>query len=661
MLEEILLKGEGETGLFSPVEKLKAVAAFIRPRIAGDKIYAEQRLFQVISVLEANPACLRALKRLVFSVFLTADVSDVMANSGMPESDSVAYEFFKRVGHKVLPPLKNRKSIGYQISSIFNKKTDYVWVKAVDATLWERFFGLLNLSLDIRGKRAQGQLRDALTVVSYRLAMLGLEKSIVDRLGEMGGVTSAFVMQRRQVDAFLEAQSLGRVAKEVACLQAMLQTCTEAIESIKKGNAYLGTSMRETHLLQWLSILIERMNLLVSLLSNDANMEIPGLVKYFQHLVEKEMTQNSIRSYLNTTTKELAFQISEAGVSTGEHYITSTLKEYWQMFVSAVKGGAFVSVIALLKTLLHFLRLAPFWQAFGYGLNYAVGFVMLQSNGGTLATKQPAMTASAVAGALDDSADVSTNMAELAITVSKVMRSQLASLAGNILAVFPASLAIAFLWNLAFGHNLVEGAAAQHYLDQQNPLTSLCWLYAAITGVFLFLSGIISGYFENYMVHGQIGQRLREHPVHGGRFLNWLAGYLERNSGMLAGNISLGFLLGFAGFFGDIFGVPFDIRHVTFSTANVAFGLFGLGFQVPLAELLWLLLGIVFIGLFNLIVSFSLAFYVAMKSRGVSFRDYRTLAHYLKRLFFRYTFDFIWPPRNGRKAADLIRRGRFFS
>ena len=641
-----------KSGALSPVERLRAIASYIRPKNGYDIKGAESRLLDLIVLLESNSVAYITFKRLVFSVFLTSNITDALVNSGMAESDSVVYEFMRRVGHKIIPPLKDKKSVRFQVSTIFNKSTDFVWVKGVDTALWGRLFYLLNLTLDIRSYKLQEQLGNSLVVLSYRLVALGLEKSIVDRLDDNGGLNSSFVVQRKLVGEFLEAQHSGSISNEVVKLIGALEVCAEGLERVKAGNNILGTSLRETHLLERMATIILRMRVLVSLLSNDNRMEIPALVSFFRMIVENEITQNSIRSYLRITSKDLAFQISEAGVNTGEHYITSTAKEYWQMLTSALKGGAFVSGIALLKSLIHRLMLAPFWEAFGYGLNYAVGFVTLQSNGGTLATKQPAMTASAVAGALD-SRSGENNMAELAITLSKVLRSQLASLIGNILAVFPASLAIAFVWSLIFGHNLVEGAVAQSYLDHQNPLTSLCWLYAAIAGVFLFLSGIISGYFENYMVHGKIAQRLREHPAYSGKGINRFAGYLERNIGMLAGNISLGFFLGFAAFFGDIFGLPFDIRHVTFSTANVAFGLIGVGFDLPLSELFWLIGGILLIGFFNLLISFSLAFYVAMKSRGVAFRDYRTLLHYLKKLLLRYPLDFILPPKKLREAIDL--------
>jgi site-specific recombinase len=640
------------------LSELKDLVKLLRPGRSTNEHYAEEQLCKTISLLEAHPEALSSLRRMIFKVFLTSDISEVMMNSGMAEHDSVASELFRRLGHKLLPPLKSRKSMSHQIDVIFYKKSDYLWINAINDQLWKKFFRLIDLKVDSNNKKLRKQLGGSLSVLSYRLSSLGLENNIIERLGPAGGIDSAFVEQNKKVAVFLK--NIVNSSEEIEARELLhsLQSCESSIHLIKRKNILHGTSMRETHQLHKLMFLIERMRLIIGMLTHNAKMEDALITRYFKFLVENEKTQNSIRSYFSHTVEELAYRISESGGTTGEHYIANTPKEHKDLLVSAAIGGAFVSMIATLKTIIHHFSWAPFWQSFGFGANYAAGFILLQANKGTLATKQPAMTASTVASTLDDKKFSGPNMAELALMISKVLRSQLASLVGNIIVVIPSALVIAFLWEWIFGTKLVSGMEAQDYLNQQNPLTSLCWLYAAIAGVFLFLSGIISGYFENYMIHGKVAQRIREHPVLQNilkkKQLDKIATYLENNIGMLSGNFFLGFFLGFAGFIGHIFGIPFDIRHVTFSAANVAFGLYGLNFQVPFLEILWIISGILLIGIFNLLVSFSLAFYVAVRSRGVKFKDYKKLMHCLKKLFLRYPLDFVWAPGSPRRPENLL-------
>ena len=65
-------------------------------------------------------------------------------------------------------------------------------------------------------------------------------------------------------------------------------------------------------------------------------------------LVRNENTKNSIREFLSQSLGYVAYQIAEHKGSKGNHYITSTNKEYRKMMWSAMKGGgitAFISII----------------------------------------------------------------------------------------------------------------------------------------------------------------------------------------------------------------------------------------------------------------------------------------------------------------------------
>jgi len=354
----------------------------------------------------------------------------------------------------------------------------------------------------------------------------------------------------------------------------------------------------------------------------------------------------------------VAYQIAEHKGNTGEHYITSTRRDYFLFFLSAAGGGAIISFIALFKTLLHHIDMAPFWEYFLYGLNYAFGFVLLQITHTTLATKQPAMTASTLASYLDARKQRHPSLQNVAYSFVLVWRSQTASFLGNLIVVFPLSWLLAAGFELAFGHKLTGPGEAQAYLDAQNPRESPAWLYACFTGMFLFLSGIITGYVDNMVRFRNIPGRVRAHPA-----LKWvlsperrnrLASYIDANLGGFSGNIALGFFLGFAPLIGISLGLPFDIRHITISTANFAFGLQGLGNRIPWQELATVIIGVLGIGFFNFLVSFGLAFWVAMRSRGMAIRSYRRLLRLIFRYFRKYPLDFIWPPRKKRNPDEIM-------
>jgi site-specific recombinase len=396
--------------------------------------------------------------------------------------------------------------------------------------------------------------------------------------------------------------------------------------------------------------------IILDVLDSDNQLNTERFADYFKTVVHNENKKNSVREFLSENTGYLAYQIAEHGGRTGERYITTTRKEVWKMFWSAAGGGIIISVIGILKNLLGKLKLAPFWQGFLYSTNYSLGFILIQDTGSTLATKQPAYTANNVASSFDvEKIGEQPDLRNLAITVARVSRTQIASFAGNLIVVFPLTYILAFLFFQVTGTKIAEGAAAHKLLTDQQPFHSLALLYACFTGFFLFASGLIAGYVENYVVYGKVGDRLRSlssFKTFTEKRRYKIIHYIENNLGALVGNISLGFFLGMAGFLGKTFGVPFDIRHITISAANTSIGLFGLDNIITTKELVYTLMGVFSIGFLNFAVSFSLAFFVAVKSRGIHLREYPEFLGIMWRYFKKHPQDFVKAPKE-RNAVDL--------
>lgn len=187
-------------------------------------------------------------------------------------------------------------------------------------------------------------------------------------------------------------------------------------------------------------------------------------------------------------------------------------------------------------------------------------------------------------------------------------------------------------------------------LGSVSPFVSFAAWYAAITGVLLFLSGIVSGFGDNKVVVGRIGERIDAHPwlkkhMSPNTLFNFAA-YIEKNLGPLLGNISFGFMLGFATFLGKITGLPIDIRHITFSTGNIAMGLMGVDFHLTFIAVLDVLLGLFIMGFLNFAVSFFLALQVAARSRGLRLRDYPDMIIAVLTHFKKHPADFFYPPKS---------------
>jgi site-specific recombinase len=108
-----------------------------------------------------------------------------------------------------------------------------------------------------------------------------------------------------------------------------------------------------------------------------------------------------------------------------------------------------------------------------------------------------------------------------------------------------------------------------------------------------------------------------------------------------------------AGIVGKIFGVPFDIRHITIAAGNTSIGLYGVGWEhISKSYLAIVVLGVLGIGFMNFLVSFSLAFFVAMRSRGLSLKDFPEFFGILWRYFKSHPLDFIRPRKRISHGND---------
>jgi site-specific recombinase len=246
-------------------------------------------------------------------------------------------------------------------------------------------------------------------------------------------------------------------------------------------------------------------------------------------------------------------------------------------------------------------------------------------------------------------------MAELC---NKVLRTQIMSVLGNLAVAIPTAWLIALAWPQLTGHHLVSPDKALHLLHDIDPIHGPTLIYAAIAGVCLFVAGLISGYYDNKALYTRWAHRIAQ--LRGlGRLLaqprlDRLGVYLENNLGGLMGNFFFGILLGVMPLLGFLLGIPLDIRHVTFSSANFATAMVGLDHNVSWELVLTSVAGFLSIGVVNLIVSFGLALWVALRARQVRFKQGWALTRALVRRFRLGPIVFLFGPPDDH--ADLTEK-----
>ena len=570
-------------------------------------------------------------------------------------------EMRRRISHKLLPDAVNRDYLIDLFSLFFSKTTDEQWVNAVSDDVWAQLIQAMRFDLADKAHTdvCQENLFAAAQVLSYRIAALGLEPELLRNYPELEQHSSPFVMQQSELAQVLNEQANQTGQIDIKHILVMLDQCKAIVAKIRRNSAQSGTSINLTQLLQRMLQQVSRLEELLNILHHfqhgqSADIEI---VRLFKALVYSECHKNDLHEHWRENMELMAVRVTENASRTGEHYITENRSEYYALMRSAMGAGVIIAFMAMLKIVFAKQQLAPLTEAIVFSLNYGLGFILIHILHFTVATKQPAMTAAAIAATIDNASDTkSKEMDNLVAMIANTMRSQLVAIFGNVVIVIPMAIFLAWATLQYSGQHFVTPDKAHQLLASIDPVASGSMIYAAVAGVCLFLSGLIAGYHDNLAVYNKIPQRLRAvkwlQKLLGIPRLERVANYIENNLGALAGNFYFGCLLGGMSGLGILLGLPIDIRHITFSSAFVGFASFSLDFMLSWQAAAYAALGLALIGLINLAVSFGLALYVAMKSRKVRFNQWRTLVKSLASRLNQHPGEFILPPKKSRSPEN---------
>lgn len=641
----------------------------LRPSSATDHEQAVMNLRALAWLLEHNPTYRQALRSALLELLTQTRQIPLYTESGILANTGFFSTLSKRVGERLLPMPIREDSLQDRFGRLFRWKQDHIWLAGIPDETWQQLWQAMAWpEEENRAGWVQTRLQmvEAVQILSARVTAIGLEPELVRVYPEIERFESPFLHLNAAVLSYADSYRRALaddtpLAEDDKHVLVLLDQCEEILGKIRKNASRNGISVNLTYQALRLLQSLNRLRALLSLLEPGHD---PGHNPALFHLIldfaRAENRKYSVSDVFKSNTELLALQVTEHAGRHGEHYIAESRREWGSMAKAAMGAGLIVGVMALIKLLLAQAHLPLLWEGLSYGLNYAIGFIIVQLLHFTIATKQPAMTAARIAAALhqQEKSGPRVPLDELAELVVKVMRTQFVAILGNVLLAIPTAAIIALGWQALFGQPVVGTAKAQHLLHDLDPLGSLALVHAGIAGVYLFLSGLIAGYYDNKAIYRRIPERLAAHPLLNkllGKHRAWQLGhYVEHNLGALAGNFYFGLFLGLTGTIGIILGLPLDIRHITFSAANLAFGLVALDFQLPLGMIALYCGGVALIGFTNLAVSFSMALWVALRSRKLSGRQVLPLLPLLLKRFIRQPLQFFIPPAAQRPAADEV-------
>ncbi|MFV0305285.1 MAG: site-specific recombinase Gcr [Moheibacter sp.] len=578
-----------------------------------------------------------------------------LTSSGLMQENSLFSILWHKITEVILPEIEDDQTLTSIVNDLFYNQSNYKNFKIIPKDRWERFYNALFLNWD------KSQLSTLKKQVKIQL--IESVNILMDRIS--GTFSDDEMMRYRPPGEFAETPfyKLSIDIRNVIENPDNPFDTLEIRQSIKKCSVYLnniltqkdnkGISLKVTVKINRITQELQRLQEIIKCLDDlkGNNNLITFLSNASKKWPEYYSPRNWLSKHIRSTVYLVTFLATYHNGRTGEKYITTTTKEYFRLFLTACEGGLIVAICCYIKSWAgHLDSMSPFSKSFLYSINYALGFVAIYLFHMTLATKQPAMTASLIAHSLrTDKTNNEINYSEFAKLFARLSRSQIIAFVGNVLASFTLATVLFWLFRLVFNWKVLSISEALHYWDELAYIDPKIFWFASIAGFFLFVSGLISGLVINNLRYNNVPDRIYHHPFlkqfFGKEKRKKIANWFSKNYGGVVGNVVFGFLMGSAFLVGDFLDISFDIRHITFVAGNLAMGMAGIDYGgITTQTIITAVFAVFLVGWFNFIISFSLSLALAMRSNNIKIHHLFPMFWTVVKDFFKNPIRYFLPP-----------------
>jgi site-specific recombinase len=593
----------------------------------------------------------------------TLDSVSLFAEAGIPAQHALFREITSRFFQRWLPPPRAEDDTARLFAAVFCSARAVERFLEMDAAVFARLAASLWSSEGLAAyPRLHQDLHEALRLLAARVSARGTSRAVRQRSATGTVAESPSYALVLATERFIECEHAARPGDCPAeCMELWLNAvfaCRGELAIVRIHMEDAGVNAPLVFDLSAMDTALDRMEMLAATLVESSGKGLAAVRLLLNTLVHGLREDMRISSLVRQNFNLLARKTVERTGHGGEHYIAHSRKEYWRMWGAAIGGGFLTVFTAAIKLHLVSKHWAPFAEAILIGTNYAISFLLLQIFGFALATKQPAMTGATLADIIrrnrgDSRRDQITEFG------ASISRTQLAAALGNILAVSTGAVIFNLLWIRTFHTPYLPAAQAEKVYLSLRPLASATAIDAALTGILLWLAGLVGGWCENFAVYHRIPASIAQHPLGltiGADRMQKFADWVDRNIGPWSTSISLGYLLGFMPVFFEFFGLPLDVRHVTLNTGMFAFAAARFGSSV--FSQVWLysaMVGIAMMFVLNLGVSFAIASFVALRAYDVRHKERASILRYVFRQMMSSPLQFLFPVQQKSVASETPR------
>ncbi|MBK7395916.1 MAG: hypothetical protein IPJ34_06310 [Myxococcales bacterium] len=606
----LLQRDEGHTRLdeiceFAPADGedeervlwLTDLVEWLRPA-RGERFAPRLRFLE--ARLRQQPASRAAVARTFERLVSRIEVERLLAYGGIP----LDFHFFGAVREWLLLhtlPTACKTSDGASVLRIALAEGDLQWVGAPGLIAF--FRGFVDAPLAESLSRA---LRGALTDLAHQLVAQAHAPN-VRRLA--AGDRSPFHGLYEAVATFDAAPTddAGYLALRGRVRQCSLLLGAHGAELVERG-----ASLNTTFQLRRMGEQLRRLDVLTTVRHDPSD---EALAEALAAIAKDVVRGTNGRRLFTRSADLLAQNIVDSAAEVGRSYLDEERSSFRAAALAGAGGGAIMAGATIAKYALAALHLPALYEGVVFAVNYGAAFCAAYLLHFTIATKLPAHTAAVLARSVQGGAGHRARLRDFVTVFRSTVRLQIAGLFGNVVVAGPLALVADRGFRALAGRHLVSAHTAEHVLTSTS-LLGPSFLFAGLTGVFLWVSSLVGAYGDNWTRAAALADRLATNRrvlrrIEPTRARAWADAVVGRVGG-LAGNATLGLLLGLVPAAFVIAHVPVEIRHVTVSTSAVALALSqGVGTR---AEVVLALSGLVVIGVVNVVVSFVLALFLALRA-----------------------------------------------
>lgn len=580
------------------------------------------RVRYLLQVLDRQPEWKLKTAQLLRSLIRDTHGLELFLETGMSSEDSFTGELIQRLLQKIIPQAPHENELSYLFDENFKSKRDLEWIRLLDNQTFQRILDLFSFEVSDSEKNwntLKADAEKALLLLAIQVQGLGLKTQIRQRLSRVPLEELPFFQLPKVVEKAIHEPSPHLQRTDSTQIEILLVKCFEAIAEVQQNMDEYGVSIHLVYQMEKMEGYLRRIGEINILLHQNSGDPII-LSAFVESLIYENSKRRRLGALFNQNFSLLARKIVERTAETGEHYITRNPEEQREIFLSSVGGGWITAFTILFKVLIGGMGLSGFYTGALASINYSISFLGIHFCHFTLGTKQPALTAPALAAKMQDLHDEKA-VKGLIDEIIHIIRSQTTAIAGNLAGVIPFTMLIGFSAQWLFNIPLMGEEKALHTLHEFSILGPTP-LFAAFTGILLWLSSLISGWADNWFAIHRMSQALahnrRLNFIFGDATMRRFALFLKKHIAALAANISLGFLLGLTPSLLHFVGIGLEVRHVTLSSGSLAAAMLSLPATIYQSWMFWsAVLGILSMAILNLLVSFSLALFLAIRARHI--------------------------------------------